>query len=89
MDYTAKLMKTKQLVQQTELAPLQPPNQRSKARFMNASLYINWPNRILQSKAAGYLDEIPNERYEEYFGWLDQSKKGIWTEAKCPSWCVR
>ncbi len=71
-DYAAKLTKTKQLVQQTELAALQPPNQRSKARFMNISLYINWPDRILQSKATGYLDEIPNKRYEEYFGWLDQ-----------------
>jgi hypothetical protein len=71
-DYTAKLTRTKQLVQQTELAALQPPNQRSKARFMNISLYINWPDRILQSKSAGYLDEIPNERYQEYFGWLDQ-----------------
>ncbi len=71
-DYTTQLAKTKRLVQQTELAALQPPNQRSKARFMNTSLYINWPDRILRSKAAGYLDEIPKERYEEYFGWLEE-----------------
>ncbi len=70
--YTQQLRKTKQLVQQTELAALQPPNQRSKARFMNVSLYINWPNRIFRSKAAGHLEEISEDRYQEYFGWLSE-----------------
>lgn len=68
--YTQQLTKTKQLVQQTELAALQPPNQRSKARFMNAGLYIKWPDKILQAKDEGNLDEIPEDRYQEYFGWL-------------------
>lgn len=68
--YTQQLTKTKQLVQQTELAALQPPNQRSKARFMNAALYVKWPDKILQAKADGNLDGIPEERYQEYFGWL-------------------
>lgn len=68
--YTQQLTKTKQLVQQTELAALQPPNQRSKARFMNASLYIKWPDKILQAKADGNLDKIPEDRYQKYFGWL-------------------
>jgi hypothetical protein len=68
--YTQQLTKTKQLVQQTALAALQPPNQRSKARFMNAALYIKWPDKILQAKADGNLDGIPEERYQEYFGWL-------------------
>ena len=70
--YTQQLAKTKQLVQQTELAALQPPNQRSKARFMNASLYIKWPDKILQAKTEGNLDEIPEDRYQEYFGWLSE-----------------
>lgn len=80
--YTTQLTTTKRLVQQTELAALQPPTQRSKARFMNTSLYINWPNRILKSKAAGYLDEIPKERYEKYFGWLEEydSSLLIWEQ---------
>lgn len=68
--YMEQLTKTKQLVQQTELAALQPPNQRSKARFMNAGLYIKWPDKILQAKAEGNLDEIPEDRYQKYFGWL-------------------
>ena len=70
VEYTSQLAKTKQRVQQTELAALQPPNQRSKARFMNARLYLDWPNKILQSKAAGRLKTISEERYEAYFGWL-------------------
>lgn len=68
--FTDQLTKTKRLVQQTELAALQPPSQRSKARFMNADLYIQWPEKIFQAKADGNLDEIPEKRYQEYFGWL-------------------
>lgn len=75
--YTQQLTKTKQLVQQTELAALQPPNQRSKARFMNANLYIKWPDKILQAKADGNLDGIPEERYQEYFGWLSVYSKSL------------
>jgi hypothetical protein len=37
---------------------------------MNASLYIKWPDKILQAKAEGNLDEISEDRYQKYFGWL-------------------
>ena len=76
-EYTIQLAKTKRLVQQTELAALQPPNQRSKARFMNVNLYIKWPKKIIQSKDAGRLDSIPVERYEEYFGWLSRYSQSL------------
>lgn len=75
--YTEQLTKTKRLVQQTELAALQPPNQRSKARFMNANLYIKWPDKITQAKAEGRLDEISEERYQKYFGWLSDYSSHI------------
>jgi hypothetical protein len=80
--YTVQLTQTKRLLQQTELAALQPPNQRSKARFMNTHLYIDWPDKILQSKSAGYLDGIAKERYEKYFGWLEgyASSFLIWSQ---------
>jgi hypothetical protein len=71
-DYTKHLTKTKQLVQQTELAGLQPPKQRSKARFMNVSLYINWFYRVKKSKEDGNLQHIPEERFNEYFGWMSK-----------------
>lgn len=69
-EYTKQLTKTKQLVQQTELAGLQPPKQRTKARFMNVALYVDWFSEFKKSKRAGNLDKIPEERFNEYFGWM-------------------
>jgi hypothetical protein len=71
-EYTKQLTKTKQLVQQTDLAGLQPPKQRSKARFMNVSLYIDWFAKVQKSKQDGNLTHIPEERFSEYFGWMSK-----------------
>lgn len=71
-EYTKHLTKSRQLMAQTEFAALMPPKLRSKARFMNAALYIDWPDRIQNSKQAGNLNNIPPDRYEKYFGWLSQ-----------------
>jgi hypothetical protein len=71
-EYTKSLTKTKQLVQQTELAGLQPPKQRSKARFMNVALYIDWFAKVQNSKQDGNLEHIPEERFNEYFGWMSK-----------------
>jgi hypothetical protein len=71
-EYTKHLTKSRQLMAQTEFAALMPPKLRSKARFMNAALYIDWPDRIQNSKQAGNLDNIHPDRYEKYFGWLSQ-----------------
>lgn len=68
--YTDHLTKSKQCLQQTELAGLQPPKQRSKARFMNTALYINWFEKVQKSKRDGNLNHISEERYNEYFGWM-------------------
>lgn len=69
--YITKLTETKRLIYQTELAAMLPPNQRSKARFMDISYLIDWHERVLESKRSGRLDSIPEERYQKYFGWLD------------------
>jgi hypothetical protein len=71
-EYTKQLTKTKQLVQQTELAALQPPKQRSKARFMNISLYVYWFTKIKEIKQNGNLNHVPEERFDEYFGWMQK-----------------
>jgi hypothetical protein len=44
----------KQQVQQTDLAPLAPPAQKSKARYMNVERLGRWATRVLQA-----LDEDP------------------------------
>lgn len=44
--FTGLCRETKQQVQQTELAPLSPPNQRSKSRYMNVDILINWGKKV-------------------------------------------
>ena len=64
---------TKFQTQQTELAFLVPPSQRSKARYMNLGPIVNWGRRtlkILQSPSAEVLKWCSRERLEEKLGWL-------------------
>ncbi len=72
LEFTKQLNHTKRLVAQTELAALMPPSQRGKGRFMNVALYLNWPLKILAAKREGRLANISEERYQKYFGWIDQ-----------------
>jgi hypothetical protein len=66
------LAATKVAVQQTDdLAALMPPKQRSKARYMNADVFMNWVTRFQESRDLGYMDSIPRDRFDKYFGWLD------------------
>src|SRR5207302_7128318 len=32
----------------------------------------NWPDRIKTSKENGFLKNIPEERYQDYLGWIDK-----------------
>lgn len=73
-EYTEYLTHARKLMAQTEFAALMPPKLRSKARFMNAALYIDWPDSISNIKQAGNID-IPPDRFEKYFGLLDN----FWT----------
>ncbi len=70
--FTKKLLETRRLIQQTELAAMMPASQRAKGRFMDISYFVEWPGRILLSKQSGYLASIPEERYEKYFGWIKE-----------------
>jgi hypothetical protein len=72
-EFTARLGKTHAAIQQTELAHLTPPTQKSKARFMNLAATLDW------AAAALWLLEHPQaesrrffsaERLEEKLGWL-------------------
>jgi hypothetical protein len=71
-EYTKEFTICRKHMCQTEFAALMPPKLRSKARFMNAALYIDWPDRIKKNKQAGNLDKIPLERFQQYFGWLNR-----------------
>jgi hypothetical protein len=71
--YATQLGQTKFAVQQTELAFLTPPSQRSKARFMNLGTLVAWGNTTLS-----LLDDlswperfgVSAERVESKLGWL-------------------
>jgi len=73
-------VKTKREICQTELAPLVPPNQRKKARYMNAYTLVDWVEkmRIFLNKG----DEIINKEYDvkkvrEKFSWITGMIKKI------------
>lgn len=46
-DFTRQANSSKAQMQQTELAPLSPPAQRSKARYMNIEHLLNWAAEVL------------------------------------------
>ncbi len=75
----------KKRIQQTDLAPLSPPNQRSKSRYMNIDIMVRWGVKIL-----GFLDrnktdpnpEFDAKKVEEKFNWIRYYRKYIaeWNE---------
>lgn len=67
------LVETRLKVQQTlDLAALMPSKLRSKARYMSADVLMDWITRFQSSKKSGHMDSIPSDRFNEYFGWLDE-----------------
>lgn len=70
-EYIQQLNLTRKRVYQTELAGLMPKKQREKARFMDIGHLVYWPERVLNSKSNGYLSNIPEERYNDYLGWIE------------------
>lgn len=75
IEFNKKMLETRRLIQQTEFAAMVPPRQRNKARYMDIGYILNWRKRVLEVKQNGRLDCIPQKRYEEYFGWLEEYKK--------------
>ncbi len=76
---------TKFKTQQTELAFLVPPSQRSKARFMNLGPLLRWARktlRILQYPPASVLQFCSKARLDEKFGWLRNFEENVkeWSE---------
>ena len=76
---------TKFQTQQTELAFLVPPSQRSKARYMNLDALLRWgceTLRLVDERPAEVLRHVTAERLEEKFGWLRQYRcqLSLWSE---------
>jgi len=74
---------TKKCLQQTELSSLAPPNQRTKARYMNVDTLIAWIARILW--LFDNPDEIERanikmETLKEKLGWVNDYRKVVTQE---------
>jgi hypothetical protein len=78
--FSTQVGQTKFGVQQTELAFLVPPSQRSKARYMNLEKLIRWGEQslaILEQKPAVVLKECSGQRLEEKLGWLREFRVAL------------
>ena len=75
--FIKQLNLTRTRAYQTELAALMPAKQREKARFMDIGYLVNWPERLTKSQALGHLKNIPYERYQDYFGWIDEFEPAL------------
>ena len=83
--FTQQASQMKSQVQQTALGFMAPPNQRTKARYMNLEVLVRWGKR-----AVVLLDQIEKkadtcERYEKIklkLGWLSQFREPLkeWDE---------
>jgi hypothetical protein len=83
--FCTQVGQTKFQTQQTELAFLVPPSQRSKARFMNLGPLIKWAQVLLaaiERPPSEVLRHITLERLEEKFGWLREYREPLrdWSE---------
>jgi hypothetical protein len=77
---------TKNCLQQTELAYLSPPNQKSKSRYMNIETLVNWGSNII------ILLENKNtsEKICEKLGWVNTYRFAItrWSHMICSVSCT-
>ena len=87
MEKVIKLcLSTKRCLQQTELAYLSPPNQKSKARYMNIEVLVNWGSNMLA------LLETKNisEKICEKLGWVNTYRFALtrWKNMICAVSCT-
>jgi hypothetical protein len=71
--FTHEATQTKNRVQQTALAFLAPPNQRTKARYMNIEILITWGRKtltFLDTHEREGAHELPQDHLEAQLGWL-------------------
>jgi hypothetical protein len=83
--FTRLAAQTKSRVQQTALAPLAPPNQRTKARYMNVDILVDWGQKMLTflDRQQAELDtSFDPEQVQEKLGWLSHFRPSLeeWAE---------
>lgn len=84
--FSSQMGTTRSQVQQTELAHLAPPKQKTKARFMNMAATLTWATMIyhvLKHPESEEENGVTAERMEEKFGWLRDYEKELATWSEC------
>ena len=76
---------TRRMVQQTPLAALAPPNQRTKARYMNVDILIQWGENMLtffDEQQTNVKSEFNLEQLEKKLGWITRFREPLkgWKE---------
>ena len=84
-DFIHLAASTRKKVQQTQLAAIAPPNQRSKARYMNVEPLLKWGLDklcLLENPDTFLCLECPQEYITEKLGWLTNFRKDLeeWKE---------
>lgn len=78
--YGTQLGQTKFAVQQTALASLTPPSQRSKARFMNLDVSVDWGAKtlaLLDDQSRLEQLKLPAELVRAKLGWLEEFRTAL------------
>lgn len=78
--FTRSANQTKRQVQQTALAALAPPNQKTKARYMNVDVLVTWGQRVLAwfDEALTEVNPIFDmEQVERKMGWITRFRSQI------------
>jgi len=81
-DFTKQAAQTKNQRQQTALSHLKAPNQRSKSRYMNADILLDWGNKTLQLLTSKTdFSEAEKEKLAK-LEWLKEHDENLkqWTE---------
>jgi len=76
--FTQSAAQTAKKVQQTNLMAFAPPNQRSKARYMNVDKLVQWGQDVLNYLDRGVSnDGLDLTRMNEKLGWLHEYREQI------------
>ena len=85
-DFCRFASRTKQQVQQTALAPVAPPNQKTKARYMNVDKLSRWGRDLLRVLGQDTLLEcdtsLSSQQVKDKLDWLREFQDALeeWTE---------
>lgn len=86
-EVSGKIGSTRSAIQQTELAHLNPPSPKQKARFMNLSKTLGWLTMILwllRHPEAKAREGISEERMQAKLGWVEEyaHEIAVWQECQ-------